>query len=822
MKFSPSFHVAESRFCLALFLMVVSSMSGGCTRTESKPEVTDNAGNELQAREIMSAALEQYSVARTYQDNAVLYLTYRLNGRAIEEPHPWSVAWDRKGIFSADWFNAKIRCDGKRFSCYVFDIESGNIDNQQILIPAEGGVPLDKLFFDSIAAHFVLGNSELPLHNDGRDPVPGNSRLIQPLIGFFDSRFAPDWLQAEQITRLPDDRATGRLCYVLECQRNDRIYRVWIDQELGMFDQIEWPLEFLNSSVLSSQEITDLSFFVRFHDATLNQNIPVQRTEVKQRLAARAVQQFVKLPESMATERLGETVDLAKLVTPAGVPIDPAILAGKTTALLWVAGDQADELVDRFKSLQRRSVNRQFEFGVVYPDEFLENPADGTHSLLSQFRQTFEDASLHLFHDPTMTVGSHLKLRIVPAVVVLNSGGILEFAAAVDTDDWDEQLAVAIQRVSGGESLADEMKSQYQEFIDEYHRQLALFSSETGQTGSAGQPEPVSVAAKGSQVELKWKIDSLQNPGNILVPEGSDRILVVDGWQSVVEIDFSGEIMATHRLNLPGESAINRVRACVDSDGVTRYVAFSMLGKQAFVFDGNWRIVSRYPRLEAELAHGGITECQLINLDDDVLPELLISFLGGNGLKRIELSGDDEEQLFGDPVRSFLRTKNSTWLVGDGALFIDSIEQQQELARWKIDRLVVDPLHADGCLAIAKNEIDEWYLLSLDAGGRITQSRRIGSQYFETEIDSVYVTQPNGRQNRSLVVIACSDDSVSLVKSDRVAAQELKFESKLTGIATGFAENGAFVVTADAENVCFWKTAVGKMEIAPVSSSPDQ
>lgn len=180
-------------------------VSPGCNQEDDGEAAETPVADSRSATEILRTTLDLYSRASSYQDKAVLYLTYRLNGRAIQEPHPWSIAWQDTGEFSADWFNARIRCDGGQFSCYVYDIETGNIDNQQILIPAGSRDLVVQLFDDKIARHFLCGTSELPL--DELETEHQN-RLVQPLLCFFDSAVTVAWLQQPEhlkhcLTMLP-------------------------------------------------------------------------------------------------------------------------------------------------------------------------------------------------------------------------------------------------------------------------------------------------------------------------------------------------------------------------------------------------------------------------------------------------------------------------------------------------------------------------------------------------------------------------------------------------------------------------------------------
>ena len=82
----------------AIFLIVFLA---GCkdTSTNNVQKQAANSGDTKSAplqdrrtaREIVSGVLNRYAFAKTYRDQAVLYLNYRIEGRAIQEPQPWSV-----------------------------------------------------------------------------------------------------------------------------------------------------------------------------------------------------------------------------------------------------------------------------------------------------------------------------------------------------------------------------------------------------------------------------------------------------------------------------------------------------------------------------------------------------------------------------------------------------------------------------------------------------------------------------------------------------------------------------------------------------------
>ena len=140
------FEAPKIRFVILLTCAIVGSI-GGCTKEKNTGQGSDGVTNsnttsvakqsDIDGQSILRDLVKKYAAATTYQDRAVLYLDYRMHGRNIQEPQPWATSWDRNGRLAAQLFNSQVRCDGSLLSCYVFDIETANLDNQNLLIPYE-------------------------------------------------------------------------------------------------------------------------------------------------------------------------------------------------------------------------------------------------------------------------------------------------------------------------------------------------------------------------------------------------------------------------------------------------------------------------------------------------------------------------------------------------------------------------------------------------------------------------------------------------------------------------------------------------------------
>ena len=111
----------------------------------------DNAGPK--ASEILQNVLTAYSNASAYSDQGKLRVSHVINGSPFDEEYPWRTAWSRDGQLTADIFDAKIRGDGKLLSCFVSEIKTENLKNQQLFL--KGNQLVQQLYGDKIAAYYL-------------------------------------------------------------------------------------------------------------------------------------------------------------------------------------------------------------------------------------------------------------------------------------------------------------------------------------------------------------------------------------------------------------------------------------------------------------------------------------------------------------------------------------------------------------------------------------------------------------------------------------------------------------------------------------------
>jgi len=138
-------------------MLIVACFCLGCEPSKKKPPAaggqTGTAGPsataaqykpDVGANQILAATVQRYRQAKTYQDRAILSLSYTLNGQRLDEPKRWSTKYSSAGMLATELFNTKIHGNGKILGCEIFDIETANLDNQTLCRWSQNTKPLDR------------------------------------------------------------------------------------------------------------------------------------------------------------------------------------------------------------------------------------------------------------------------------------------------------------------------------------------------------------------------------------------------------------------------------------------------------------------------------------------------------------------------------------------------------------------------------------------------------------------------------------------------------------------------------------------------------
>ena len=719
-------------------------LSVGCqSETDKKPVSKEssptNFADGLSAEQVYNKLKQAYSTAKTYQDEAVLYLSYTMDGRNIQEEQAWRVAWQRDGQLSALWFNAEIRGDGRRLGCFVYDIDSGNLDNQWMLVPDESGNGLSRLLGDSIARHFATGYSELPLREDAQND---SELFISPTISWLTGQLDGMKLREPQkLFRTSDAKVDGQPCYHLELEQGDSKFGLWIDQKTSLVRQMTLPKTLLDPLVTSSSEVGEIQFFVRFHKARFNEAIPSESWTVEIPRNATPVQQFIAIPEPFPCESIGEKVETMRLFLQDGKELKLGELEGQASALIWLSGLTGPGAIARLSEVQQtiaalKSSEPVQIFGVYAEDQVdpvMDPNANGIPFVNRSLSQTAQSLKLNMkwLFDQELTTAQSIRLVNMPAVVIVAKDRTVEYARSIAESGWATELQAAIDRTSNGERLSQEMTRDYEKFVERYKRKLELVNARhlLSDEPSAVAPSSTAKPLKTTQI---WQNTELRRAGNVYVGTtgGQKKLFVFDGWRTICELDEAGKLLQRKELELPAGDGVSCLRI-LPNNSEPKFAAFSVLGQAVTIFNKDWKVLRR---IESDR-------------DDRVLDCQFTADQGGRCLIAFQKKGLNSYSIDdADPQLMALESFDSLACVGDkifgisaGALLeLENVEGSVGKAKPVAIDLKFVRLSANepGKLyGIAVDANSNWQLATYDLTAQKWNRSPISSQVFENEIE---------------------------------------------------------------------------------------
>ena len=664
-------------------MLIVTCFCLGCEPSKKKPSAAGGQGPaagasstaaqykpNVNAGQILAATVQRYREAKTYQDRAVLYLSYVLNGRPVDEPKRWSTKYSSAGMLATEMFNTKIHGDGKILGCEIFDIETANLDNQTLVIPygdsfgrgfSESGgknqIPLNVLFRDPIARNFVAGFSEIPLEPRYEAAGPW---LVPPPMSLLTQQITNLWLEApEKAERYTDQKIESKNCYVVRCSARGLSVDIWIDQKEMTIVQMSLPHKLLDDGLIVSKAVTDVVLVAKFHEATFD--TPLAETDFKfePRPSSVLVRKLVSLPEAMPSEMIGQTAPKFRLLTPEGETRERRFFDGKTTVLVWLSGFSSIQTATKLKQVFKNVGDRDFEHGIVFSDTDTQNPGSGQPTPSTAITELSRHLAVPAYYDRQHSVSSQMKIKSVPAAVLIDGDGRIQFVTTLAGNDWGVELAAAIKRVAAGDDVGQEMRTAYGRYLDTYHQQLAAVSAQglvksprknrNNLTGGGSQAGHLKIRPK-----KRWEFRDLKQPGNIVgIPTANRaRFAIFDGQQTLAMLDDSGKLLGRQKLELNNNEPVTTIRA-ITTQGETWLAVFSALGQRVHLLDQQLkqqavlptqagradRIVdvqfyaqpNQPPQLLVAWQHGGVKAYDLKSSDSKVVSKVSCESLGAVG-----------------------------------------------------------------------------------------------------------------------------------------------------------------------------------------------
>jgi len=599
--------------------LIASSVTPGCQRqpVAESGSTPANFRPDLSGAEIWSNLKQHYANLDYYSDRTSLFIRYRLDEQLMEEHYPQFVAFTRPGKIAASVFNARIKSDGHQLSCFIYDFPSHNIDQQRLLLSASTGLPFDRLLSDSIAQHFIGGQSELPVRT-----LPEQlNALFPPTVKLLTDQVTQPWLESKQIRRLDDLEFNASPCFYIAIEHRGCEYRLAISQSSGMLEFVEYPNALLVPELQQAAEVTDLKLLTRFEQAS-TQPLPANHFNIEIDPQSKLVERFVAVPEKFPCETIGQPLT-SSFPNPRGGESPSSQWHGKTTSLFWMN----EAAINKHKS-KLIEFKRQLDPRLHHAALILVGDPSG-----NQLTNELNSAGFQVLLDRTFKVGKQIELRTTPAALVVNPDGIAHYCLGLDAEsDWQVKLLAAVARVHNGENLAREMRQSYQGLLDQYTQRLAEASVDAQQT-RPHQPY--------FEFALAWQSDALKMPGNLLWhPQSPDALWALDGFQTVARLDLQGQPQEQRRLTTATGQAISVWRVLpVDAPSQQpTIIGFTPLETRIHLFNHRFDTLDR---LNTDFSIGDVQWLSRKRLAVASADKPRLHILDSQGLKRDSITTPD-------------------------------------------------------------------------------------------------------------------------------------------------------------------------------------
>ncbi len=610
---APRFSLAAPRTFAIVALLVAGCTSGIDTKSETEARQPPHS-----ATEVLERVKEAYHKADRYQDDGRLLVRYRHDCEIVDETSEFSLAMAGPNRLRMRAYHALVVCDGQTFRATI-DEAPGEV----LSFPAPDELSPPSIYKDTVlekSLNQIVGSVPLWLFLEP-DPVPG---LL------FNGQ-APQLDSPESIG--PD------LCYRVRIDRREGAFVLWIDQQTFVVRRVEYPSggyrRLLEPYI---GDITDMTITAELDGARLDPPIDDAKFQFDLPRGAELVKRFDSL-------RPGARIPKFKLRALDGHLITRESLADKIAVLKFWTKDGVFKNYKDLASFQQVQRQYQSQDSIV----FLTVCADADDVTDDDLRAVFAKAELSL---PIARITRQAAIRsfglqMAPATVILGRDGSLQEHVIGAYPNQATALPGKLDMLLAGNDLTLEAPQQapnvlfYSGFgwqnADEPEKQpQPIIAPPLAKAGIAPSSAPELLRAK-----RLWTCSELRQPGNILVlPDraDSDKVFIVEGLPSVVEIGAEGKLLAKHRLELPDrdDAAVTFLRSGVDGAG-NRYFLGSKAGaQQVHLFDAHWKRLLSFPETGD---HPGIADAILADLQGAGDLKMYVGYLQAVGVHCVALDG---------------------------------------------------------------------------------------------------------------------------------------------------------------------------------------
>jgi len=605
----------------------------GCNPTAGAPDskkadetsanpVKNSAGGAAESDPAPRAWLDRmaaaYRKAQSYSDDAELTFIVRgLDARSQpteeKQSFPFSVSLVRPNQIRLAAYQGLVVSDGAKLRGKIVNRDNNDFDGQIVELAAPAEFTAETLGTLNSAMLSVLAEGiagpppQLPFLTDGR--------AIENLVG-----------PHSRLALLAPQEIDGRACRGVQFEDDAGRSVLWIDEKTHELRRLQFPV-----AALAAQMRVDpgqLTLVADFHRARLGAPVSSDRFSFDLPPQPKIVQYLVPPPPAAPLELLGRPLPDVRLTAADGARVSREQLAGKTAVLCFFSLD------DRASHLALADLNRLWQESLKTKENarvfaVSTDPAGvPTERINRQIRE--QAGEIPVLRATELRGDNLLGLKSLPTTLLVDRQGKVQDVLPGYNLDVFNEIPRRIETIDSGQDFYRQVQIQFDDDDQRYRELLDL----AGRGGVAKKSDPTRL-----KLTHRWRCRDIREPGNfVVVADGrkKQRIFAVEAFRRIVELDPTGGLVARHDPQLPPDARISYLRAARDGQGKLWLAASAPGQPQVVLLDERLQVQLRYPARQA-VAMGDV---QLLDLEGDGKLELLIGYLGVNGVHLVALDGN--------------------------------------------------------------------------------------------------------------------------------------------------------------------------------------
>lgn len=600
------------RCCVA----VVALLLGGC-------------GEDPQA--LLEAMGRAYRSAPRYADDARVTVRQTRGDVSTDATYPFRVAFARPDRIRIEAYDARLVADGTTLYGAV-----GNVPGQVLVEQVQSPLAMDQVFADEvIRATLAEGEAGCPtqlpllLADDTVDLILAEATGPPRIAG--------------------TETVDGHACAHVEITKPDGVLGLWIDRDSKLLRRMRVPTA-AYAADLTRQAGTPVGIAVdvEFTAAAFDGELPADAFAFAIPAGAAEVDRLTPpAPPESVHPSVGSNAALPPLDAVDGTTITRESLGDSMLVIDFFfegCGPAARSLPQVAAGVATFSADHARRHGGTAPAlkhvAVSLDPDDVATASVRKKLAEFGGVGT-LVRDPQGVSAQAFGLQSFPATVILTGDGRVADVIVGDHGRIAADVVETLTTISRGADPASLVRGRHARRINDYRRSL-----DRAATGATRLPEQVIAPRKPPvrfTLERLWRAAGVALPGNVVCLDASHgvtepRVLALDGWRTVAELDHRGEERGRHELDLPADAGVGFLRTATGRDGNRWWAAGRKGAQQVFVFDDAWRLRTAYPETGGAV-HDGISDAELADLDGDGVLELVVGYLGSVGVQAASLQG---------------------------------------------------------------------------------------------------------------------------------------------------------------------------------------